>query len=163
MKASWEPLGYSWGPLGASWGPLGGLLGPLGGSWGPLGGSWGPLGGSWGSLWRFLDSLWGLLGTLREIFGVTWGVFGTLWGPSGCQKVPQRLPRGTQMTTKTIQERVVYPMAFPMHLKGYFQRILESRAQAWECVKCTKTYSFYSILSRSPFPRAKQFSHKRKH
>ena len=139
-------------------------LGPLGGSLGPLGGLLGALGGSFCHL---LGSLWGLLGTLGEIFGATWGVLGTFWGPSGCQKVPQGLPRGAQVTTKTVAERVVSPTGFPMQFKAYFPRVFESRAQAWECAKCTKMCKkkktwFYSILSRSPLPRAKQSSHKRK-
>ena len=138
-------------------------MGPLGGSWGPLGGSWERFWRLLGSLWGLLGSLWGLLGTLGEIFGATWGVFGSFRGPSACQKVPQGIPREAQVATKTVAERVVSPMGFPMQFKAYFQRVFESRAQAWECVKCTKTLGFYSILSRSPFPRAKQSSHKRKH
>jgi len=154
--ASWGPLGGSCvdllGVSGASWGPLGGLGGlwgtswvVFGASWAVLGGSWWPLGGSWWSLWHLLGRLWGVLATLGEISGTTWEFFGTFWGPSGCQKVPQRVPRATQITTETIPERVVTSMAFPLKFKGYFQRVFESCAQAWECVKCIKTHSFHRV------------------
>ena len=139
----WDLLWTSWGPLGELWGVLGGLLGT---SWGSLGASWGSLGASWGPLGGSSTPLGGVLGTLVEIFSVTWGLFGTFRRPSGCQKVPQGLPRGAQVTTKTVAERVVSPTGFPMQFKAYFQRVFESRAQAWECVKCAKMYKKLQFL-----------------
>ena len=124
LGASWELLGVLGGLLGTSWGSLGASWGSLGASWGPLGGLEGLLGTSWALLWRFLASLGDSFGTFR--------------GPSGCQKVPQGLPRGAQVSTKTVAERVVSPTGFPVQFKDYFQGVFESRAQAWEYDNYTK-------------------------
>ena len=34
-----------------------------------------------------------------------------------------------------------------MQLKAHFQRVFESRGQAWECAECIKTFDFCGILA----------------
>ena len=145
----WGIFGVSWGGLGRSWGPLRDLLGTSWGLLGTYGGSLGSLGslleylwGLFGSLGRTLGASWAILGTLCGVFGVTWGVFGAFWEPSGCQKVPKRLPRASRMSKKTLPERIAFSSAFPCCFGAVFQCSVESRAQVWICYMFTKHIGF---------------------
>jgi len=151
MGGLWGVLGtslrvfaVSWGTLWGAWGPLGhllgGLWGLLGTSWGVFGASEGPLGVSWGPLevpWAdfgsLLGNLSGLFGTLCGIFGVIGGVFGAFWGPSGCQNVPQRAPRASQMSENSLSECIAFLIAFLMHFGKDFHSFFVSRAQVRVC------------------------------
>ena len=147
---TWGPL---WGVFGASCGSLGGSLGPLG----LLGVSWGPLGGPWADFGSLLGSLWGLLGTLCGIFGVTWGIFGALWGPSGCQNVPKRVPRASQMSENSLSECIAFSIAFLMHFGTDFQSFFESRAQVRVC-RNRMNYIGFRRFFASRFTQAKELA-----
>ena len=129
-------LGALWGLSWGSCGPLGDLLGDL---WGLLWASWGLLVASWGLLGELLAHLGqslGLLGHSLGNFGVTSGVLGAFWEASGCQIVPKRAPRASQISKNSLPERIAFSIAFLRHFLKDFPRFFESRAQVRVCKKC---------------------------
>ena len=123
-------LGASWRLLVASWRFLGKLLAPLGGFLGPLGHS--------------CEDFCCHLGDL-------WDLLGAIWVPKGPPKAPKSSKNHNKSGPRTRCFSVVSHTAFPMQFKGYLQRVFESCAQAWECAKPIKTYSFCTILTGRRF------------
>ena len=78
----------------------------------------------------------GLLGHSLGNFGVTLVVLGAFWEASGCQIVPKRAPRASQISKNSLPERIAFSITFRMHFLKDFQRFFESRAQVRVCKKC---------------------------
>ena len=67
---------------------------------------------------------------------MTSGVFGAFWEASGCQIVPKRAPRASQISKNSLPECIAFSIAFPTHFLEDFQWFFESRAQVRVCKTC---------------------------